>query len=161
MKRWSCFFALFLCLFLLCGCAGGGSSDPSSDASADKGSDIVAGFSTDDFSSGEETEYLWRVSIPTGPTQDPVPHPYLVFCGKQYSVRKDTPEVERLSSDWSYVGTVSLSVDWRENTYDVDAEENAIVSNCVSQGAKVYQWNYFLAVECDGFFVVFQDPSVS
>ena len=109
--------------------------------------------------SEENVEYLWEVEVPYG-VQLP-PRPYLFIGEKEYYVRNLIPEVDSLNPDWEPVGTVNVSVDWEENTYAIDADENTIVSNCVSKGAKVYKWNYFVAVECPGFFVVFQESSFS
>ncbi len=148
--------ALLLCtvfLFAFAGCSE--NQDPVS------GTSDVASLSTDDVTVDGDTEYLWRVDIPTGPTDITIPRPYLVIGEKQYYVRESIPEVETLGSEWNFVGTVNVSIDWRENTYDVDADTKTIVSNCVPKGAKVYQWDYFVAAECNDFYVVFQDSSIS
>ena len=158
---WVSFFVWFACLLLLTGCAesSSGASDSSSDSQISVSSHGDSD-STDDVSSEDGTEYLWRVSIPTGTGESP-PRPYLVFGETLYHVRKNTPEVETLSDAWTQIGTVNVSIDWRENTYDVAAETDIIVSNCVPKGAKVYRWKYYLAVECGDFYVIFQDDSIS
>ncbi len=145
------------CLLVFTGCAGNETGvSGTSDGTDPSSSGFVSNSSTND-----GTEYLWRVDIPTGPSDITIPRSYLVIGEKQYYVRESIPEVETLSSEWTFTGTVNVSIDWRENTYDVDADTKTIVSNCVPKGARVYQWNHFAAVECSGFYVVFQDGSIS
>ncbi|MBO5214054.1 MAG: hypothetical protein J6B86_04730 [Clostridia bacterium] len=157
-------FLLFCTIFLfaLAGCSENqndllGTSDVGSTST----SDVILNSSTDDVTVDGSSEYPWRVSIPTGPTDVVVPHPYVVLGEKEYYVRKDTPEVEQIGSEWTLAGTVNVSVPASQDTYDVDADAETIVSNCMPKGSKVYQWNYYLAVEYQDFYVIFQDSSVS
>ena len=151
-----------ICLLVFSGCSEQeinclGTSDVGSTST----SDVILNSSTDDVTVDGSSEYPWRVSIPTGPTDVVLPHPYVVLGEKEYYVRKDTPEVEQIGSEWTLVGTVNVSVPASQDTYDVDADAETVVSNCMPKGSKVYQWNYYLAVEYQNFYVVFQDSSVS
>ncbi len=103
------------------------------------------------------TEYPWNISTDCGEH----PMPCVVFGGKWYHPRNDTVEVESLSEDWEYVGTVTVFVGFEQDVVDGDTEYGEIVSNCMPKGAKVYQWKYLLAVEYEDFFVIFKDRSVS
>ena len=150
------------CLLIFSGCSEQTiNSSGTSDIGSTSTSDVILNSSTDDVTVDGSSEYPWRVSIPTGPTDVILPHPYVVLGEKEYYVRDDTPEVEQLGSEWTLVGTVNVSVPASQDTYDVDADTKTIVSNCMPKDSKVYQWNYYLAVEYQDFYVIFQDSSVS